>query len=84
VYNLAIKVEKHLKGRTSFYTSLTRGPLTNKNIKTPPLQVRALNSGRESLVSHLRGWKERNDLSATLMDNFKSIVLIGRPLPLGE
>jgi len=46
VWNLAIKVEKQLKGRKLFHTSVTRGTFTHNDIETPCPKVMAIDKGK--------------------------------------
>jgi len=77
-----IKVEKQLKGRRSFNSSFTKSLSTYIEIKPHPHKLKLLTMVRELLVSHLKGWKGRNILSAIVMGMFKSIIPIERPLSL--
>jgi len=45
VCHLAIKVDKQLKSRKSFHTSLSKSPFAHFEIETSRLQVRALGMG---------------------------------------
>jgi len=49
-------------------TSVTRGLFTHSDIAIPTPQVKALDKGKGSLVSHLWDWKEINALSAIVLD----------------
>ena len=78
---LAVKVKKQLKGRKSFRTSLTNRTTTHIKIEPYPHKSKLLTRLRELLVSHLKGWKERNILSVIILGIFRLIVIIERPLP---
>ena len=46
VCHLVIKIEKKLKDRKSFHTSLTKSSSTHVKSESPPPQVKALNKGK--------------------------------------
>jgi len=63
--HLIIKIEKQLKGGKSIHFFLTRSPFIHSDLEiAPPHKSRAT----KVLVSHLKGWRQRNALGATALD----------------
>ena len=76
VLHLAVKVEKRLKGRKSFHTSLAEGPFTYNDIEIPPPQAKALDKGKGITSEPRKRRMEKNALSAIIFGIFKPIVQI--------
>ena len=74
-------MRSNLRVGSPFTPPFLKAPPLILKVKPRPLKSKLLIRARESLVSLPRGLKERNVLSVMVLEIFKLIVPIERPLP---
>jgi len=84
VYHALIFIAYYLRVGSPFTLPFLEAPSTTMTLRPHSHKSRLLIRVKELLVSHPKGWREKNALSVIALDIFKLIVPIERPLPLGK